>query len=105
MCNLFNQQELGAIVHCLWIIIGPNATDEDIQVVDNLTSGWFNDNKPWKYHAQQQNPYEAHRLLSHLSPDARQTLEDIFHSVASIGCNQEMKRRIAQAKLNSIDIL
>lgn len=101
--NLFNQQELNAIVHCLWIIIGPNATDDDEQAMDNLTQGWFEDNSPWKYHAQQQNPYDAHRILNNLSADARQTLENIFYTLASTGSNQALKRRIAQTQLYLID--
>lgn len=101
--NLFNKQELSAIVHCLWMIIGPNATDEDEQVVDRLTKEWFDDNIPWKYHAQQQNPHEAHRLLKSISTDARQALEETFFAIASIGINQEVKQRIAQTQLYLID--
>lgn len=101
--NLFNQQELSAIVHCLWIIIGPNATDEDEQVIDELTKEWFDDNTPWKFHAQQQNPYDAHRLLKSISDGARQALENIFYAIASTGNNQDVKRRIAQTQLYLID--
>lgn len=101
--NLFNQQELSAIVHCLWIIIGPNAADEDEQVIDELTKEWFEDKTPWKFHAQQQNPYDAHRLLKSIPNDARQALENIFYAIASTGNNQDVKRRIAQTQLYLID--